>query len=197
VLFTSVNGVEAFFQRLNALKLDSRAFGGRKVGAIGSATAKALETKGIIPDFIPDVFTSEGIIAGLKSQNINGQRFLLPRADIADKELISGLGRLGAEVKEIAVYRTVPATDSIAEARQKLLAGDIDVITFTSSSTVTNLLAAFPEGLPEVNNYKIACIGPKTAATAVVAGLKTDILAGEQTIPGLVNAIEAYFSKEI
>jgi uroporphyrinogen III methyltransferase/synthase len=197
VLFTSVNGVEAFYKRLNDLKLDSRAFGGKKVGAIGSATAKALEARGIMPDFIPDVFTSEGIIAGLKSQNINGQRFLLPRADIADKELISGLGRLGAEVKEVAVYRTVPATDSIAEARQILLAGDIDVITFTSSSTVTSLLAAFPEGLPKINSCKIACIGPKTAATAAGAGLKIDIMADEQTIPGLVNAIESYFSEEV
>ncbi len=197
VMFTSVNGVEAFFQRLNDRKLDSRALGGKKVGAIGSATAKALETKGIMPDFMPDTFTSEGIIAGLQSQNIKGQRFLLPRADIADKELISGLARLGAEVKEVAVYRTVPATESIAEARQRLLAGEIDVITFTSSSTVNNLLAAFPEGLPAINNYKVACIGPKTAATAAGAGLKIDIMASEQTIPGLVAAIETYFGKEV
>ncbi|MEE8318863.1 MAG: uroporphyrinogen-III C-methyltransferase [Dehalococcoidales bacterium] len=197
VLFTSVNGVEAFFERLNNLKFDSRALGGKIVGAIGSATASALETKGIIPDFVPDTFTSEGIIAGLKSRNINGQRFLLPRADIADKELTSGLAKLGAEVKEVAVYRTVPATESIAEARQRLLAGEIDVITFTSSSTVTNLLAALPEGLPKINNYKVACIGPKTAATAAGAGLKTDIIAGEQTIPGLVAAIETYFGKEV
>ena len=197
VLFTSFNGVEAFFERLNDLKFDSRALGGKIVGAIGSATAKTLETKGVMPDFVPDTFTSEGIIAGLKSRNIKGQRFLLPRADIADKELISGLAKLEAEVKEVAVYRTVPATESIAEARQRLLAGEIDVITFTSSSTVTNLLASFPEGLPKLNNYKVACIGPKTAATAAGAGLKIDIMADEQTIPGLVAAIETYFGKEV
>ncbi len=197
VLFTSVNGVEAFFQRMGEWKLDSRALGGKKVGAIGSATAKSLAARGIKPDFMPDAFTSDGIIRGLESQDIRGQRFLLPRADIADKELVTGLQKLGAEVKEVAAYRTVPATDSTAGARERLIAGDIDVITFTSSSTVKNLLSAFPGGFPETNNYKIACIGPKTAAAAAGAGLKTDILAEEQTIPGLVAAIEAYFSREV
>lgn len=197
VLFTSVNGVEAFFRRLDGRKMDSRALGGEKVGAIGPATAKSLERRGIKPDFVPDTFTGEGIIEGLQSRDIHGQCFLLPRADIADKELITGLQKLGAEVKEVAAYRTVPATDSAARARERLMAGEIDVITFTSSSTVKNLVAAFPGGLPETNNYKIACIGPKTAATAAAAGLKTDILAKEQTIPGLVTAIEAYFGEEV
>jgi uroporphyrinogen-III synthase len=150
-----------------------------------------------MPDYIPEVYTGEGIIAGLKKQNIAGQRFLLPRADIADKELVQGIGQLGAEVHEIAIYHTVPATETIAQAKQMLLAGEIDVITFTSSSTVTNLVAAFSGEPPTINSAKIACIGPKTAETAARAGLKVTIMAKEQTIPGLVATIEEYFKKEI
>ncbi len=197
IIFTSVNGVAAFWQRLYELKLDSRALSMLKIGVIGPATAQALEARGIMPDYIPEVYTSEGIIAGLKKQNINGQRFLLPRADIADKELVQGIGQLGAEVHEIAIYHTVPATETITQAKQMLLAGEIDVITFTSSSTVTNLVAAFSGESPTINSTKIACIGPKTAETAARAGLKVAIMAKEQTIPGLVTAIEEHFGKEV
>lgn len=197
IVFTSVNSVNAFFQRLYSLKLDSRALNGLKIGAIGPATAKAQEARGIIPDYVPEVYTSQGFIAGLKSWNIAGQRFLLPRADIADKELTEGISQLGAGVHEIAVYRTVPATTAISRAKQMLLSGEIDVITFTSSSTVSNLVAAFKEKQPAINNAKIACIGPKTADTAAKAGLSVDIVASEHTIPGLVAAIEQYFKKEV
>ena len=197
LVFTSVNGVDAFFRRLHSLRLDSRAFHGLKIGAIGPATAEALEMKGIIPDYLPGVYTSQGFIAGLKSWDVNGQRFLLPRADIADQELTQGISRLGAEVHDIAAYRTVPAVNAITRAQQMLSSGEIDVITFTSSSTVSNLLAVFGEGQLTLNSVKVACIGPKTAETAARAGLKADIVASEHTIPGLVASIEQYFDKEI
>jgi uroporphyrinogen III methyltransferase/synthase len=100
-------------------------------------------------------------------------------------------------VHEVDAYHTVPATETAIRARQMLIAGEIDVITFTSSSTVTNLAAAFQGEPLAVNGTKVACIGPKTAETATKAGLKVDILAGKQTIPGLVDAIEEYFRKEI
>jgi len=196
VIFTSVNGVAAFWQRLHKLKRDSRALSGLKIGAIGPATGQALETKGVIPDYVPEVYTSEDIIAGLKAQNIAGQRFLLPRADIADKELVQGICQLGASVHDVTAYRTVPATEAITQAKQMIISGKIDVITFTSSSTVSNLVAAFGEEPLAVNSAKVACIGPKTAETAAKAGLSVDILAREQTIPGLVTAIEEYFEKE-
>jgi uroporphyrinogen III methyltransferase/synthase len=194
LVFTSVNGVDAFFRRLDELKLDARALGGLKIGAIGPATAKALEGEGITVDFLPEVYSSEGLIAGLKSQPIRGKRFLLPRADIADKSLAEGLAALGAEVDEIAAYKTVPLTEEIA--KRVILSGQIDVITFTSSSAVTGLVAVFGKKVPKMQNAKIACIGPKTAETAVKAGLKVDIVAREHTIPGLVTAIEDYFGKE-
>jgi uroporphyrinogen III methyltransferase/synthase len=197
LVFTSVNGVEAFFQRLYGLKLDSRTLNGLKIGAIGPATARDLEMKGIIPDYLPAVYTTAGLADGLKNLKIAGQRFLLPRADIADKELAEGIALLGAEVHEVAVYQTVPSAGAITQARQMLLAGEIDIITFTSSSTVSNLVAAFKGEQPMINSAKVACIGPKTADTAAKAGLKVDIVANEHTIPGLVAAIEQYFEKEI
>ena len=196
IIFTSVNGVAAFWQRLHKLKQDSRVLSGLKIGAIGPATAQALETEGIIPDYVPEVYTSEGIIAGLGNQKVTGQRFLLPRADIADKALIEGISRLGASVHEVTAYQTVPATEAIAQAKEMITSGEIDLITFTSSSTVTNLVAAFGKEPLTVNSAKVACIGLKTAEAAARAGLSVDIVAGEQTIPGLVTAIEEYFGKE-
>ncbi len=196
IVFTSVNGVKAFFQRLHNAELDSRALGGLKIGAIGAASAQALAEMGIIPDYVPEVYTSQGFLAGLSGWNIAGQRFLLPRADIADKELTAGLGQLGAEVHEVTVYQTVPVAEAASQAREMLMAGKIDVITFTSSSTVSNLIAALKGKMEVINSAKVACIGPKTADTAVRAGLKVGIVAREHTIPGLVTAIEEYFRKE-
>ena len=196
VIFTSSNGVEAFFERLEVLGLDSRALGQLKVGAMGPVTAQALRARGIIPDYVPEVYSSEGLIAGLKSYPVGGKRFLLPRADIADEELTRGIRELGAEVHEIAAYRTVPKPEALAQARRMLLAGDIDVTTFTSSSAVSNLVAVFQEDPVAINSSKVACIGPRTAETAAKAGLRVDIVAEEHTIPGLVDAIEEYFGEE-
>lgn len=196
IVFTSVNGVSSFFQRLYELKLDARALKGLKIGVIGPATAKALEIRGIIPDYLPQVYTSQGFLAGLSRQDITGQQFLLPRADIADKELAEAISQLGAEVYEVVVYQTVPVATAIPQVKEMLLSREIDVITFTSSSTVSNLVALFNKEELAANNAKIACIGPKTADTAARVGLKVDIVASENTIPGLVTAIEKYFSKE-
>jgi len=195
IIFTSVNGVEAFFKRLYSLKQDARALHSLKVGVIGPATAESLEQRGIIPDYCPVVYTGDGLIAGLKDWNVTGERFLLPRADIADKELIEGITRLGAEVHEIAVYKTVAVANAVSEFEKLLASGEVDVITFTSSSTVSNLLSALGDEAIK-HDVKIACIGPKTADTVARAGFKAVIVAREHTIPGLVNAIEEYFGKE-
>jgi uroporphyrinogen III methyltransferase/synthase len=196
VVFTSVNGVEAFFQRLYNLKRDSRALSGLKIGAIGPATAKALAQKGINADYIPEVYSSEGLLTGLKGHPIRGKRFLLPRADIAGKELTDGLTRLGAEVHEIVAYRTVAPPEAMAKIREMLSSGKIDVITFTSSSAVSHLMAALQGDPTLINKAKVACIGPKTAEAATKAGLKVDIVAREHTVLGLLEAMEEYFGEE-
>ena len=196
VLFTSVNGVDAFWQRLRVLKQDSRALSGLKMGAIGPATAQALADKSIMADYMPDVYTGVGVVAGLKNHNVAGQRFLLPRANIADNEIVDGLSSLGALVDEVTAYHTLPATEAIIKAKAMLVAGEINVITFASSSTVSNLVTAFNGEPININGAKVACIGPKTAQTATHAGLNIDIMASEATIPGLVAAIEEYYKKE-
>jgi uroporphyrinogen III methyltransferase/synthase len=195
VIFTSVNGVSAFFESFGELNLDSRALGGTKIGAIGPATAGALECHGIKADFQPEVFTSECIIKGLGKLKISGQNILLPRADIADDVLVKDLIQLGARPEEVIAYRTSPAVEAISKAKEMLSSGKIDVITFASSSTVSSLISALGSKKAALKKIKVASIGPKTSETAVKAGLKVDIEASQQTLPGLVSAIEDYFRK--
>jgi len=197
IIFTSINGVEVFFRVLRQNSLDTRTLHGITIWAIGPATAGCLRESGIIPDYVPNVYTTEGIIEGLKQYDIAGKRFLLPRADIVDDRLTRAIKEYGGEPQEIIAYRTSPARESIEKAKSLLLSDQIDVITFTSSSTVTGLVDAFHNEALPANHVKIACIGPKTAETAERVGFTVDILAGEQTIPGLVTAIEDYFRRKM
>ena len=195
VIFTSANGVEAFWRQLRALELDARQFARSGIAAIGPATAEALEKRGLTPDLIPETFTSEGILASLKEREINGCRVLLPRADIAPPELVEALQQLGAATHEVTAYLTrSPSEAASVKAKQMLLDGQIDIITFTSSSTVTNLIAELGDDWQAARKSRIACIGPITAATAEKAGFEVDVVAGESTILGLVEAIEEAFS---
>jgi uroporphyrinogen III methyltransferase/synthase len=196
LVFTSVNGVDAFWQRLRALNQDSRALSSLEIGAIGPATAAALADKSIRADYVPEVYTGAGVIAGLERHNIAGKRFLLPRVDIADSEIVDGISGLGASVDEVTAYRSLPEAEAMAKAKAMLIAGQIDVITFASSSAVSSLVTAFDGESVNINGAKVACIGPKTAQTATTAGLNIDIMAGEATIPRMVAAIEEYFKKE-
>jgi uroporphyrinogen III methyltransferase/synthase len=196
IVFTSVNGVEVFFQRLAALNLDARCLKGIKIGAIGPATARVITTYDLLPDYVPDVYTGEGFLAGIKDQGIASSRFLLPRAEIADTELTEGISHLGAEVHEIAIYRTILPNEDCSEGRQMLLSGEIDMVTFTSSSTINNLLDLLGNESSSIMKARVACIGPKTAATAEKMGLNVDIVARENTIPGLVEAIQHYYQTD-
>jgi len=196
IAFTSVNGVEIFFSRLRDLELDARCLSGLKIGAIGPATGRSLQKIGITPDYLPAEFTGRGFVAGLKKRQVGRQRFLLPRADIADDEITAGLKKLGAEVDEIAVYSTIRPRSNKTLLKELLFKDNLDVITFTSSSTVTNLLSGLNKGDIARIRPEIACIGPKTARTAAEAGLKIAVIAGEQTMQGLLAAMEDYFRKE-
>jgi uroporphyrinogen III methyltransferase / synthase len=193
IVFTSVNAVEMFWRRLKAKKLDSRKFGGTKIGAIGPATAGALEARGLRPDYVPKIYTSRGLLAGLNKQDVSGRRVLLPRADIAGNELNDGLIKLGAKVRQLTAYRTATVTNSISQAKQMLLSGEIDVITFTSASTVNSLLDILGQKWEVIKQARLACIGPNAAAALADKGLKADIIAREHTMPGLVLAVERYF----
>ena len=193
-VFTSANGVDAVFGRLEALGLDARALHGVKVGAIGPATAAALRGRGIAADFVPRSFVAESVVEGMRAYDLTGRRALLPRADIARAALSEGLAALGMRVDDVTAYRTGTPPDSAGRARAVLDEG-IDIATFTSSSTVRNLCALLDGNIEALQDVTIACIGPITAQAAVDLGLKIDIMASEYTIAGLVRAIESHFGQ--
>ncbi len=159
LIFTSVNGVKAFWDRLNLTGLqDLSGFSGN-IAAIGPATAQALEAHGVAVTLIPDEYVAESIVANIG--DVRGRRILLPRADIAREALALELRRRGAVVDEIAAYRTLPAKpDPIGLAE---LQRGVDVITFTSSSTVRNFVASNP-GCSARDIAKALNISPTTAS---------------------------------
>jgi len=188
IIFTSVNGVGFFWERLTAAGLDASALEHAHIGAIGPATAEALAQAGLHVDFMPPQFVAESILDTIGP--IEGKRILLPRADIAREALAVGLRDRGALVDELVAYRTVPARLT-PELRHAVLNAGIDIATFTSSSTVRNFIQALGGLDPAevLRGAQVACIGPITAQTAHELGLRVDIIATEHTIEGLVNEI--------
>jgi uroporphyrinogen III methyltransferase/synthase len=193
IIFTSVNGVEIFFHRLYHLGSDARRLGHLSIGAIGEATAHALMQNGIRPECIPERYTSKALLKKLEQFRVAGCKILLPRADIAGKLLAEGLVELGAEVDEIVAYHTIPNKKGLNTATKMLKNGEIDIVTFASSSAVTNLLSILGKSSKALENPLLACIGPVTASTATKAGLKVDIVAQKHTIPGLVKSIVRHY----
>ena len=195
-IFASANAVRAVFDRLGELGLDTRAFGTTRVGAIGPATAAALREQGIVADLMPDVYTAEGMAKGLDREAFEGRTVLLPRADVGRETLEEGLSTVGARVEPVVAYRTGTPKDSGVLA-QRILEDGIDVAAFTSSSTVTNLVALLNGRVDALSRAVIACIGPVTAATAGEVGLKVDIVPSEHTVAGLVDSLEAFFADKV
>ena len=150
IIFTSVNGVKAFFQRLRAQKLDIRSLKEAKICAIGPKTAEALEERGLLVDVMPEVFRAEAVLEALQGRIQSGDKILLPRADLARQVLVDSLKKLGAQVDEVVAYQTVLADATDTQLLlEKLRVGEIHVLTFTSSSTVTNFSAVI-RGTPSV-----------------------------------------------
>mgnify|MGYP002639578300 CR=1 FL=1 len=191
VVFTSTNGVDAVFDRLATAGKDARAFGGVRVGAIGPATAASLRNHGIVPDFVPDTYTTEAVAKGFAAFDMKDTRVLLPRADIATDTLSNGLRELGANIDEVDSYRTITPADSATKARELLSSGAIDAVTFTSSSTVRNLVALIDGDVSLLDNVRVISIGPVTSATARELGVHVDIEAAEHTVSGVVAAMTA------
>jgi uroporphyrinogen III methyltransferase/synthase len=190
VIFTSVNAVDSFFHRLGLASMDARSMAGIRVCAIGPATASALLGNGIHADYVPAVYTAEKVAEGLGSGGLAGSRVLLPRADIAPAELVQAIEEQGATVEQVVAYQTVTPRLSGHEAREALVGGRVDVVTFTSSSTVRNFHALLGDDATDLlNKVTTACIGPVTARTAEGLGIQVGILAAEHTIRGLVAAI--------
>ncbi len=195
VIFTSVNGVAYFFNRMRRRQKDIRELAGARICAIGPKTRESLENYGLLVDYVPGEYRAEEIIAGLQGKVNAGERVLLPRADIARKVLAEALTGMGALVTDVTAYRTVMGSGDSAEIIRKLLNREIQAVTFTSSSTVQNFvkMLKFPDLKTLLAGVTVACIGPITADTARDLGLKVDVVAREYTIVGLVAAILEYF----
>jgi uroporphyrinogen-III synthase len=190
VIFTSVNGVAAFWERLRALGKEDAAGQGMRAAAIGPATAGALAERGVTPAFVPGEYVAEAILPGLG--DVSGKRILLPRAEIARKALFDALVQAGAMPEEIAVYRTLPGKPDAA-AWAELECG-VDAVTFTSSSTVRNFAALVGERAGVLlGEAVVACIGPVTAETVRECGWRVDVVAEEYTMDGLVRGLVKYF----
>jgi uroporphyrinogen-III synthase len=181
VVFTSVQGVESFVERLIAAGRGAKDLGARKVAAIGPRTAEALRAREIEPSLVPAEYVAEAILAEIG--DVTGRRVLLPRADIARAALADGLRERGATVVEIAAYRTVGSG-----VRPPALEG-VDAVTFTSSSTVRY----FVDSGAAVGAARVVCIGPVTAGTARELGLTVHAVAEEYTEDGLIRALEGAF----
>lgn len=197
LIFTSVNGVRYFLQRLNALGKDFQDLKGIKICTIGPSTAKVLEKLGISVTWVPDEYRAEAIVEGLGKELV-GQRVLLPRAEIARDILPKQLKALGAEIDVVTAYRTLRASSQVDQIRKLLQAREVDMVTFTSPSTVKNFLNLFEqgEGIKLLGNTFIACIGPITADTVKAFDLFPHVVASEYTIRGLVQAIVLFYQSQ-
>ena len=196
-IFTSVNGVKYLIERLKKQGKDIREFKGIKICAIGPATAKAIEDLGIRVDLLPKEYRAEAIIAGLGKNKIKGKSFLLPRALKAREVLPEEIKRLGGKIDVVAAYRTTKPKEKTDEIRKMFQEKAIDVVTFTSSSTVENFVSMFQKGEAPglLEGITVACIGPITKDTASALGIKTGIMPEKYTIPALTDAIGEYFKK--
>jgi uroporphyrinogen III methyltransferase / synthase len=187
VVFTSANGVAAFFERgLRATGRDARALGDTQVAVIGPGTERALALSGVCADLVPERFVAEGLLDALPPANGSGARVLIARAEQARDVLPDGLAAKGYAVDILPLYRAVPGSPD-PESLRRVRAGAVDVITFTSSSTVENFCAAvgpIPDPQPLV-----VSIGPVTSETATELGLRVDAEASDHTIDGVVATV--------
>jgi uroporphyrinogen-III synthase len=192
VVFTSVNGVEVFFERLGSVTADTEQkviFAQLKTAAIGPKTADAMLQHGVTPNFVPEEYVAEAILPGLG--DLRGRWVLLPRAEKARAALPEAIAASGGIVHEIAVYQTIPATPE--PAGLAALKSGVGAVTFTSPSTVENFAQLVRQaGLDPLHlagNPKIACIGPITHQTALNLGFTDLIVAEEYTTGGLVRLL--------
>lgn len=197
LIFTSVNGVNFFFERLFAIDRDVRALHHIKTAVVGPATEQRLFDFGIKSDIVPESYRAESVVKAFAGQDIKGKKILLPRAKKARHVLPVALTKIGAVVDDVTAYENQAVTDNAAGFLTRLKEGSINLVTFTSSSTVNNFHALLPADSLEtlMKDVVIASIGPITADTARDLGFKVDIMAEPYTIPGLCEAIRQYYQK--
>jgi uroporphyrinogen III methyltransferase/synthase len=192
LIFTSPNGVDAFFREFFARRKDIREIGPLKIAAIGAVTTQKLAELHLEVDLQPKEFTTEALLAEFKrSVSCENLKMLMPRADLADQRLARGLEDLGAIVDDLDAYQTMPDTVDRTGHRARLLSEGADLVTFTSSSTVVNFcnLVDVPALRKQFPQIRFVSIGPQTSQAARAKGLEVAIEAKVHTIAGLVEAI--------
>jgi uroporphyrinogen III methyltransferase/synthase len=198
LVFTSPNGVDAFFREFFTQHKDLREIGPLRIAAIGAVTRQKIAELHLEVDLQPEQFTTEALLAEFKkSVSCENLKMLLPRADLADQRLARGLEDLGAIVDDLDAYQTVPDTEDRTGHRTRLLAEGADLVTFTSSSTVVNFcnLVDVPALRTQFPQMRFVSIGPQTTQAAREKGLEVATEAKVHTIPGLVDAILALAAK--
>src|SRR5882762_418140 len=194
IVFTSQNAVQVMCERLPEWALAPRDVARAAVAAIGPATAAALVRHGVVPDLVPDRFVAEAVVAALAARgDVRGKTVLLPRAREARDALPDGLGAL---VDVIPVYETIRETGDGRKLAAEILAGTVDVVTFTSSSTVRSFVELVGGPVAVSGRFTAAVIGPVTAGTARELGITVVIEAQDYTVPGLVDAIVRHFTED-
>jgi uroporphyrinogen-III synthase len=216
LILTSVNGVEAMWERMDKLKINlnnvregheftralksakertALAAGTLHIAAIGPATKKAIEQRGAKVDVVPKEYVAESVVRSLR-RRVKGRRVLLVRAKVARDVIPNELRKAGAHVDVIEAYETVVPRTSRSRLRNALAneRRRPHVVTFTSSSTVRNFVALLGKLNAELDGIRMASIGPVTSSTLRELGLRADIAAKEFTIPGMVAAIRQSFS---
>jgi uroporphyrinogen III methyltransferase/synthase len=193
IVFTSPNGVDAFFELFYKLYSDARSIGPAKIAVIGPGTADRVKAYHLAVDLMPDKFVAEGLVKKFKDdENIEHLKVLWVRAEDAREVIAAGLSKLGAIVDEAIAYRTVPEREDNQAAIARMAEEGADLITFTSASTVDCFFAL---GLELPKGIKVASIGPVTSEAVRKHKLKVDIEAKDYSIPGLVKAIQDHFAK--
>lgn len=197
MIFSSVNGVHFFMNRLKTLGKDIRALHQIKICAVGSSTAEEFLKYGIKVDLVPGSFQGESVVEEFKQMAVKGQRFLIPRAKAAREILPEALKKMGARVDVVTAYQNVKPVENTEKIRKLLSGHKISVVTFTSSSTVKNFMELFDSTdlKSYLTNATIASIGPITSKTLQEYGYQADIQPDEHTILGLTEAIVHYFKK--
>lgn len=190
IVFTSVNGVDAFFKRMKEKRIDIRQLYGIKLCAVGEATGEQLNNYGLSIDYMPEKFTTGDLLEGLLKLVKQGEKVLLARADIANPGLAEGLKENGIAFEDLVVYRTLADAAGREEILSLLDENRIDYITFTSSSTVKNFVSIIGKDMPDkISKVKAVCIGPVTAKTAEELGISVGAVADVYTIDGLVQKL--------
>jgi uroporphyrinogen III methyltransferase/synthase len=194
VLFTSANGVERFFAALRDLGMDARAFSGARIGVIGPKTRQALEAHGLFADLTAKEFIGEALAESLLAHGPVG-RVLIPRALEAREALPELLRAQGASVDVVFAYETRRPPAERQRELAELLRSEVDVVLFTSSSTVDSVVAALgADACETLKQVTVAAIGPITQKTALDYGLRVDVTAGVYTVAGLLDALEEHFA---